>query len=221
MENTIGRLRKKHLFPDYISRIEGGVNMEVYIYGVELRVELRNDNTEYHYSLIPLSGGNSRDGVVSPIFVNSIRAFAAGHSRLVVWMVRLYDILNSSENFEIVRGSCTCDDVTLRLSLINSGGVTVRFMIMNFGPSRFAYSFRVHGMPTRVDGTAGQEVLGMNPDKILRILGEVFDLFNNRPDEGGGLNRPDEGGGLNRPDEHGGLTSMLESWSVRLDRLTL
>jgi hypothetical protein len=117
-------------------------------------------------------------------------------------MFELYDIVNRDQTFQIVRGSCTCDDVTFRLSLIDSGGV-VQFMIMNFGPGRFAYSFRVHGMPTRVDGTAGQEVLGMNPDKILRILGEVFDLLNNRPVE------------------HGGLTSMLESWSMRLDRLTL
>ena len=201
---TIKRLKDAHLFPGDLYDLDNMVCVNVYIYGVEVRVEFSYVNTEYQYSLIPVSGGNSQDGIVSSSLVSEISAFAQRQSGLEVWMVGLYGILNSQKTFQIVRGSCIREDNTLRLSLSDPNNVVVQFTIRTHGPGRFVYTFFNSGILIRGDGTRGEEDLGINYDKILRILGEVFESLNSRPAENGG-----------------DLSSMLESWSMRLDRLSL
>ena len=153
--------------------------------------------------MIPAFGGNNADGFVSPVFIATVSAFAQQQSGLLDWMVGLYDIFNNNDTFEIVRNTCTHDARSLGLHVSDINGIVVRFIIRTYGPGRFAYVFSATGMPNRVDGTRNEEHLGINSDKIIRILGEVFGLLNNRPAA------------------DGGLTSMLEAWSVRLDRLSL
>ena len=207
MDNTITRLKQANLFPENIYQTDHSTTMQVYIYGVEVDLDLVFVAGEYSYTLYPPRGGTVDEGIVSAEFSNLVNAFALRSSGFEGWQVELYDILNRSDVFEIVRHSCIRDIRTLKLDLASRDGKTVNFTIRNYGPTRFAYIFSSAGMPNRVDGTANEEHLGLNPDKILRILSEIFE--------------PSIPAQHPLVDTDQPAMSMLESLSQRLDELIL
>jgi len=207
MDNTIEKLQEAKLFPQNIYRTDHSTTMQVYMYGIEVDIDLGLVNGEYSYTLFPPGGQNPEENIVNANFVFQVMAFARQLSGFDLWKIYLYGILNSGVDFEIVRHSCVMNNRTLKLRLLDQGGNVVNFMIRNYGGPRFAYMFSAAGLPNRVDGSANELDLGMNPNKILRILREVFGQLNAARPPLVPANQP--------------TMSMLESLSQRLDELIL